>query len=172
MLRQEYKHYHIEPFWDEEFKTLNYVHEPFNDPDKVSEWINLGFSSRFAGNMCDMRYPQPSWNNKFIAIYESMGWKDIGTSYYQMKPGTVLPEHRDLYKTYLKKFNLQGNENSIRRAVVFLEDWQPGHYIDCMGRPFVDWKAGDVVEWIYSTPHTAANIGLVDRYTLQVTGHI
>jgi len=52
-----------------------------------------------------------------------------------------------------------------------LETLQPGHYLDCMGRAFVDWRAGDVVEWTYDTPHTAANIGMTPRYTLQVTGH-
>jgi hypothetical protein len=32
--------------------------------------------------------------------------------------------------------------------------------------------AGDVVVWPYDTPHMAANMGLIPRYTLQITGHI
>jgi hypothetical protein len=53
-----------------------------------------------------------------------------------------------------------------------LEDWQLGHYLDCNGKAFVHWQAGDVVEWTFDTPHSAANIGMTDRYTLQVTGWI
>lgn len=172
MSTQKYKKYHIEKFWDEEFKTLNYVREPFNDPESVNQWIYMGFGPNIVGDMCDMKYPQPSWNHKFVAIYENMGWKDVGTSYYRMAPGTVMPEHRDLYKTYIKKFNLSGRENTVCRAVIFLEDWQQGHYLDCMGQAVVHWQAGDVIEWVYDTPHSAANIGTIDRYTLQITGHL
>lgn len=172
MVTHEYRTYSIEKFWDDSFKTLNYVREPFNDPDAVNRWVHLGFGPKIVGEMCDMKQPQPVWNEKFIALYEEMGWKDIGTSYYRMTPGTVMPTHQDLYKNYLKKFNLEGRESFIRRAIVFLEDWQPGHYLDCMGQAFVHWRAGDVVDWIYDTPHSAANVGLTDRYTLQITGHL
>lgn len=167
-----YKNYHIEKFWDDEFKTLDYNREPFNDPESVNQWLHLGFGPKMVGEMCDMRKPQPRWNHIFIEMYEKMGWKDVGTSYYRMTPGTVIPEHRDLYKTYVQKFGLQTQENTIRRAVIFLEDWSPGHYLDCMGQAFVHWRAGDVVEWTYDTPHSAANIGFTDRYTLQITGHL
>ena len=168
----DHKTYHIEPFWDDEFKRLDYVYEPFNDPDSVNRWIHLGFGPRICGAMCDMRRPQPSWNHRFVEFFEARGWKDVGTSYYRMSPGTVMPEHSDLYRMYIKRFNLEGRENSVRRALILLEDWRQGHYLDCQGRAFVHWRAGDVVEWIYDTPHTAANIGFEDRYTLQITGHV
>ena len=172
MAIHECKQYQIEKFWDNEFKTLDYVREPFNDPDSVNRWINQGFSANITGELCDMRRPQPSWNRQFVEYYQEKGWFDIGTSYYRMTSGTVMPEHQDLYKAYIKRFRLEGQEPWIRRALVFLEDWKPGHYLDCMGQPFVNWKAGDVVEWVYDTPHTAANIGFADRYTLQITGHL
>ena len=119
-----------------------------------------------------MRKEQPSWNNQFINIYKEMGWKDIGTSYYRMDTGTVLPTHRDLYAKYVKLHNLQRQEKRIRRAVVFLEDWMPGHYSEIDGSGFVNWEAGTVLEWEYDTPHAAANIGIEPRYTLQITGWV
>lgn len=163
--------YHIDPFWDDEFKKLEYHHEPFNDPKSVERWLAMGFGEKICGAMCDMKHRQPSWNKKIIEYFESRGWQDVGTSYYCMSPGTVMPEHSDLYRAYIKKFGLEEKTHTIRRALILLEDWKPGHYLDCMGRAFVHWRAGDVVEWTYDTPHTAANIGSVDRYTLQVTGH-
>jgi hypothetical protein len=69
-------------------------------------------------------------------------------------------------------FNLQGQEQSIRRAVVLLEDWKSGHYFEGLGTPLTQWKAGQVIEWTYDTPHLAANIGFEPRYTLQITGHL
>jgi hypothetical protein len=164
--------YHIERFWDDEFKTLNYIQEPFNDPKSVNLWISQGYQSKITGDLCDMRHRLPLWANKFVEIYEHQGWKDIGIAFYRMRTGTVMPVHGDLYKRYIELFNLQGKETSIRRAVVLLEDWMPGHYLEADGKPYVNWRAGDTVEWEFDAPHSAANIGLEDRYTLQITGHV
>lgn len=162
----------ITPFWNNEYKTLDYINEPFNDDPNVQHWLDLGFPNKFTGDMCDMRSPQPSFNRRFIQMFERYGWKDIGTSYYRMMPGTILPTHSDLYIKYVNLFNLQGQEHTIRRAIVFLEDWQSGHYFEAMGKPMVPWSRGTCVEWTYDTPHMAANTGITPRYTLQITGHV
>jgi hypothetical protein len=164
--------YRLEPFWDSEFKQLVYVNEPFNDDPNLAHWLAQGFPGKFTGDMCDMRHQQPSWNQQFIDHFESQGWNNIGTSYYRMMPGTILPTHGDLYVKYIKLFDLQGLEHTIRRAIVFLEDWQSGHYFEGLGQPMTEWSAGQVVEWTYDTPHLAANMGPTPRYTLQITGHM
>ena len=164
--------YHIEPFWDDEFKHIAYIQEPFNDPDSVARWISQGYHTKICGDLCDMRHTLPTWHGKFIEIYEQWGWKDIGLAFYRMPTGTVMPVHQDLYRRYIEVFSLQGQEQSIRRALVLLEDWKPGHYLEVAGLPYVNWRAGDTVEWTYDEPHMAANIGLQDRYTLQITGHL
>jgi hypothetical protein len=164
--------YSMAKFWDDEFKTLDYINEPFNDDPNVARWLELGYPGKFTGDMCDMRSSQPSWNSAFIKTFEQLGWKDVCTSYYRMMPGTILPTHGDLYLKYIELFNLQGQEQNIRRAVVFLEDWAPGHYAEYQNEPFVKWRAGATVEWQYDDPHMAANMGATPRYTLQITGHL
>jgi hypothetical protein len=171
MATHELIKYHVPAFWDDEFKHLNYINESFNDPDSLNHWTGLGFANRFTGDMCDMRSPQPTWNRAIVDVFAEMGWQDIGTSYYRMMPGTILPTHGDLYKKYIELFDLQGQEHTVRRAVIFLEDWQSGHYFEGNGEPLVKWRAGDTVEWVYNTPHMAANMGFTPRYTLQITGH-
>jgi hypothetical protein len=172
MATQDLFKYHLPVFWDDEFKKLDYVNEEFNDTANLERWTALGYANKFTGDMCDMRRPQPSWNYQFVKIFQEMGWKDIGTSYYRMSTGTILPTHSDLYLRYVDIFKLQGQEHDIRRAIVFLEDWRPGHYFEGNDQPFVNWRAGDVVEWEYDAPHLAANLGLDPRYTLQITGHL
>lgn len=164
--------YQLSPFWNDEYKNLDYINEPFNDTCLIAQWLEQGYSNRFTGDMCDMRSVQPSWNQRIIEIFSGLGWKDIGTSYYKMNTGAVLPTHSDLYVKYIDLFDLKGKEHTIRRAVLFLEDWQPGHYAEYMGQAFVNWRAGATVEWHYDTPHMAANLGPTPRYTLQITGHI
>ena len=172
MTTHSYYRYQLYPFWDSEYKTLDYVNEKFNDSKLLNLWLSLGYANQFTGDMCDMRSPQPTWNQRFIEIFAGMEWKDIGTSYYRMATGTILPTHGDLYLKYIDLFDLKGREHTIRRAIVFLEDWKSGHCLEIIGRPITDWKAGTVIEWPYDTPHMAANIGLEPRYTLQITGHV
>ena len=164
--------YKIPKFWDDSYKTLDYIQEPFNDLEGLQLWREQGYGDKITGYMCDMRQAQPSWNQQFINIYREMGWQDIGTSYYRMDTGTVLPRHRDLYRKYIELFSLQGQEHRIRRAIVFLEPWSSGHYAECCDVPVVDWQAGTVIEWAFDAPHVAANLGLAPRYTLQITGHV
>ena len=172
MATHEILKYYIPKFWDDEFKQLNYVNEHFNDIVSIENWMSQGYANKFTGDMCDMRSTQPSWNQRFVNIYTELGWKDIGTSYYRMGTGTILPTHSDLYLRYVELFKLQGQEHRIRRAIVFLENWKPGHYAEYNSTAKVDWQAGDVVEWCYDAPHMAANMGLEPRYTLQITGHL
>lgn len=164
--------YQLQTFWDDEYKQLDYMNESFNDVAQLKTWQTQGYPNQFTGDMCDMRNKQPTWNQRFVDFFAEQGWKNIGTSYYRMNTGTVLPTHGDLYLKYIELFDLQGQEHTIKRAVIFLEDWQPGHYAEYMNEAFVNWKAGAVVEWTYDTPHMAANLGLVPRYTLQITGHL
>jgi len=172
MATHEIVKYFLQVFWDDEYKRLNYINEPFNDTENTRCWIEQGYPAKFTGDMCDMTQPQPSWNQQFIDIFADLGWKDIGTSYYKMNTGTVLPTHGDLYTKYIELFDLRGQEHTIRRAIVFLEDWHPGHYAEYLDQPLVKWQAGTVIEWPYDTPHMAANLGLEPRYTLQITGHM
>jgi hypothetical protein len=165
--------FNIEPFWGDAYKHLDYEKEPFNNPNDTSRWLDMGFADNFVGSMCDMRKIQPVWNNAIIAKFEIlMGWQDVCTSYYRMDPGTILPKHHDTYKRYIEIFELEMLHASVFRAIIFLEDWQSGHYLEVADEPVTEWKAGDVVTWWYDTPHLAANMGYTPRYTLQITGHV
>ena len=172
MATHESSKYNIPVFWDNEFKRLEYIKEPFNDPVSVNTWISQGYQSKITGDLCDMRHRLPDWASRFIEYYEDLGWQDIGLAFYRMHTGTVMPNHSDLYRRYIELFDLAGRESTIRRALVLLEDWKSGHYLEVLGSPVVEWSAGTVLEWTYDTPHMAANIGLEDRYTLQITGHV
>ena len=96
---------------------------------------------------------------------------DIAFSVQKMLPGMILPYHSDKYGFYLSRHqNL--TIDKIQRIIVFLEDWQPGHVSEINGDSHTQWKQGDWITWYGSTPHLAANLGSVDRYTLQITGII
>ena len=162
----------IDPFWDDEYKFLNYERGYFNNNQDLTRWVDQGYHhGKFFGDLCDMCSPQPSWNDRFIKHFENLKWKDVCTSYYRMSTGTILPMHSDTYKKYIEIFKVK-SINTVRRGLVFLEDWQSGHYLEVDGKPILEWQRGDYVIWEGETLHMAANIGTTLRYTLQVTGHL
>lgn len=156
----------ITPFWEYQHRYLNYVREPFNCQEDLILWRSQGYSQEhFTGEMYDMRNLMPAWTEKFLNVFEGT---NIGLSFYKMNTCNILPQHRDTYYRYIKLFNIQ-DTSKIHRAVIFLEDWQPGHIFEIERTPVTNWKAGEYVLWQYDAEHMAANLGLEPRYTLQVT---
>jgi hypothetical protein len=97
--------------------------------------------------------------------FEHLSW-----SFYKMAPGTILPEHVDIFTKFKQLYDTKGK--TIVRSLMMMEDWKPGHYLDINGVASTNWKAGDYYTWEEDCPHTAANIGITNRYTLQITGLI
>lgn len=159
--------FHTRPWWTHEHRELDYQHEEFNDPDTVDRWRLVGFTQqRFTGDLYDMRRPEPEmigpWRD--LLPIEHFSW-----SFYRMRPGDVLPLHHDTYAAFRRIYGIDPAHH-IRRYIIFLEDWRPGHYFEIDGTAIIDWCAGDTVYWHDDINHVAANIGQDPRYTLQITG--
>lgn len=151
---------------NEDYKNIDYVTEPFNDQKMISEWRSLYGNIYGTGDMADYRHAQPQWTNKLIDFF---GFRNSGTSFYRMGPGKILPYHSDTYLKYVKYHKIT-EVKKIHRVVIFLEDWKPGHIFEVDGHPVYNYSKGTYVLWQNDTPHLAANIGIHDRYTLQITG--
>ena len=160
---------HIASWWGLKHRDFDYHNEPFNNPDDLARWREMGFTQTvFTGDMYDMRNPEPEWYEGFEAYFKT--WRNIGWSFYRMRPGTILPLHSDTYAKY-KQIHQLTDTGKIWRAVIFLEDWQSGHYLEIDNTPINKWQAGNYVAWNNDVEHLAANMGTTDRYTLQLTGH-
>jgi hypothetical protein len=164
---RNYKRTWFHDFWGDSHRTLLYTNEPFNNLKDLIEWRNLGYTQeRFTGDLYDMRNPEPEWMQEFRVRVpvQNFSW-----SIYRMRPGDVLPNHSDTYAAFRRVHNLSDHD-TICRYVVFLEDWQSGHYFEIDGEPITGWIRGTAIAWQDGTPHLAANMGKTDRYTLQLTG--
>ena len=157
---------HVDPWWHT-YGDLEYVNEPFNDTASVELWRSLGYTqTRFTGDMYDMRREEPDWIDAFRSHFP---WQHFSWSVFRMRPGSVLPNHSDTYARFVKIYDIQ-DLTAIHRAVVFIEDWQSGHYLEIDGNPITKWIAGDIYIWHNDVKHLAANNGMTNRYTLQITG--
>lgn len=158
---------HIDPWWDESFKSLDYEYYPIKNTWDEERWISEGYKNvTLNGALYGMPNPMPEYAQPFLTMF---AWQNVGISFFRMSTLDMLPTHQDHYTSYVKKFNIV-DLNSIWRCVVFLEDWKSGHYLEIDGRPWMPWRKGDWVVWNYSVPHFAGNFGTEPRYTLQITG--
>lgn len=162
-----YKTGHVDSWWDDSFKHLNYEIPELTNTYDIIEWDKQGFSGfKYGGGIYNMKNHLPDYAKPFLSLFN---WKNVSLQFFILKTMWAVPPHSDGYPGYLKRNNID-NINHVCRAVVFLEDWKSGHYLEVDGNPIVDWQAGDWVWWRGDTPHYAANIGLENRYTLQITG--
>jgi hypothetical protein len=80
----------------------------------------------------------------------------------------IMPQHVDHFNTYCRIFEV--DRKDVYRALLFLEDWQPGQYLEIEKKALTSWKAGDYVMWQADVEHASANIGTSERFALQITG--
>lgn len=159
---------HITPFWDSSFKNFDYVRQPLM-LSEIDAWVSKGYDhvKSFSGMMYDNRNPMPEWVKGFEGQF---GLTNQTYNFYKMSTLEIMPEHNDHYNTYIKLFD--ADPSKVYRVLVMMEDWKPGHYLEIASKGFVNWRAGDYFMWENFCPHAAANIGVEDRYTLQITGEM
>jgi hypothetical protein len=151
--------------WDDEYKNFDYTRQPITG-EEADIWRKQGYThDTTTGKMYDSRNPMPEWVNKVASL---LNLRNPGFVFYRMDTLDIMPVHTDHFNTYCRVFNKDRKE--VRRAIVFLEEWKPGHYFEVEGNGVVNYKAGEYVLWTPDAPHAASNIGVEPRYTLQITG--
>lgn len=149
----------------EDYRDLSWRKQPIMESE-ISTWRDQGYYHQsFSGYMYDSKNPMPEFVE---GVGQEIGLHSCGYVIYRMDTLDIMPTHVDHFETYMKVFN-QPRDNIVR-ALVLLEDWKPGHYLEVDGTGHTNWKAGDYWLWSADVPHAASNIGRLPRYTLQITG--
>lgn len=157
---------HITPNWSaEDLNKLSFVEDYHKDKFLNETYIAAGHSlDQMRIGLLQEHMGLPEWVKE---VKSNFDLRNMTATIHRLRPGNYLPIHVDLYSKYKEITGVNGN---IHRIIVFLEDWQPGHMLDINNTIYNDWKAGDYVGWTDDTPHAAYNLGMSDRYTLQITG--
>ena len=158
---------HITPVWTDEHVHFPYVKQPIKQSE-IQVWKQKGYyHESFSGGMYDSRNPMPDWVD-YVA--NKIGLTNTGYVFYKMDTLDIMPTHTDHFETYERVFGVE--RDNTYRALVFMEDWKPGHYFEVAGVGKTNWLAGEYAIWHADTPHAASNIGSDSRYTLQITGEL
>jgi hypothetical protein len=166
-VNKRYHFGHVDPWWDDSFKSLNYTYLPIKNTWDEQRWRSEGYASiNLNGALYGMPNPMPDYAEPFVKLFD---WEHVGIGFFRMNTLDMFPVHADHYSSYRTKFNI-ADPSVIWRCIVFLEDWKSGHYMEVDGEPYLNWRKGDWVAWNYDVPHFAGNIGTEPRYTMQITG--
>jgi hypothetical protein len=141
--------------------------EWYKNPNPLEKFDADGISTNLYKDIdtyiCNSNIP-----DVFYKVANQFNLKNYVIAINKMVPGQILPYHSDKYLTYISRNNISLNSN-IARIIVFLHDQKLGHqlWIDhniCLG------NAGSYYGWKNNTKHMSANLGLENRYILQITG--
>lgn len=153
--------------WGLQHRTLSYTKDYFKDSYQESSWTNVGHqASALSLDLHVVKQPY-EWMQYLYDYFPDLD--KLSFCFSRFTPGTYFPMHKDRYAFYSQANQVQ-DPNDIIRYVLFLEDGAPGHMLQISDTVYHNWPAGLCVGWAYDTFHSAANLGLVDRYTLQITG--
>jgi hypothetical protein len=170
MKKHNYSFGHVNPWWDDSFKTLDFQYLPIKNTYDEERWRSQGYTNvRLNGQvvtMATLENNMPEYAEPFLTMFD---WDHTSLNYYCQNTLDLFPLHADAYPTFRKLWNIE-DPDRIWRCIVFLEDWKSGHYFEIDGVGHVNWRRGDYVVWNNAVPHFAANIGIEPRYTLQITG--
>lgn len=117
------------------------------------------------------RINQLWWNADQINFEEiggQLGMEVITISSIRQHPGGVIPWHRDTFFQINQRYPSR-NEVKVR-ANIFLEDWKIGHYIQYDNTVVTHWRQGQGLLWDSEVLHLGANAGMLDKFTLQISG--
>ena len=106
----------------------------------------------------------------FNDLGDQVGVEAVSISMIKQPPGMVNPMHRDTFYQINKKF--PNDTRTKVRANIQLLDWKAGHFLQFNDTVVTHWKANTGYMWDCDVLHLAANAGLEDRYSLQISGFL
>ena len=119
------------------------------------------------------------WFNSDQIDYKEIGsqlnMEVVTVSSILQPPGNVITLHKDTFFQINKKF--PNDKRTKVRANIFLQDWEVGHIIQykdpkSIWKTSTCWNQGQGFLWDSDIIHIGANIGLTDKYTLQISGFL
>lgn len=158
---------HIVPQWEmAEYRALEYVLARHKDAELNDLYAAAGHD-RDAMTIYNYFEPRPMPASMRYILTHFQDFEHVTTAINLFRPGQYLPMHHDLYNRYSQLHHVQGR--TIWRAVIMLEDCEPGQILQIGYTAHARWQAGDVFWWQDHDAHAFYNFSRRDRYAVQIT---
>lgn len=139
--------------------------------NRIDSFLEWGYKKEQTEYLQIFSDEYPKLFEKFIKISKL---DNATSSLIKQYPGNTIPWHYDTHVTLKNKIreNKTLKDKKIIRYMVFLTDWDWGHYF-CVGNNVVhQWRAGDIITWNPIVHHCGSNAGMTPKITLNITGLI
>lgn len=158
-------------------KSTHYPITMVNDAEKIGldldktpmfdgALVNEGSSCRMISDFIGLDYDTANAGAQRDYGYES---------FHMQRPGQFLMYHHDLYYAVIRDADpeLAWKPEKLRRFVVFMEDWVPGHIWIAGNTTYSHWRKGECITWNWQDmPHGTANLSPKVRYSVHLTGYM
>jgi hypothetical protein len=159
---------HIMPQWDmEAYRRLDYT-LAYHKDTALNDLYAAAGHDRERMTIYNYFQPNPMPNSMAYILQHFDMLENIAAAVNLFRPGQYLPMHSDLYNRYSRLHDVGGRP--IWRAIVMLEDCEPGQILQIGYTAHARWEAGRVFWWRDSDEHAFYNFSRSDRYAVQLTG--
>lgn len=162
----------LAPCWDlSEFQGLDMTRDTLKSSSTpITTYTDAGHNLQ---NMCVNFYHESQLMPAFMStVKQHFNFvTNLVTAINLLEPGCYLPWHIDGYDRFRQVFDIT-DSNRIYRALVMVQDSQPGQYVHIDRAVYHEWCAGDWFAWTGCTWHATYNLSTQDRYIIQLTGMI
>lgn len=149
----------ITDFWSEHFVDYEFPHR-----------VNAGQRDYFHPN-----YSQP--NAEILQAFgdevpckdqfmQAVGAEKGSISLICLEPGQVIPVHKDSFYKLRQDYNVEIDD--CIRYLIFLQDWELGHFAEFRETCITKWHKGDVWKFDSHSAHYAVNASQTNFITCQV----
>jgi hypothetical protein len=99
-------------------------------------------------------------------FFKSLSIDKGSISWICMDPSQVIPVHTDNFYKLRSQYNV--DISRCIRYLIFLEDWEFGHFVEFTECVITKWTKGDVWKFDSESPHWAVNAGNTKFITCQI----
>ena len=139
--------------------------------DRIQSFRDWGFKKEQTEYIQIFSNEYPNLFKKFIKV---SGLAHATSSLIKQYPGNIIPWHYDTHITFKNKIEKNKNlkNKKILRYMVFLTDWDWGHYFHYGNHVMQPWKAGETWDLTGGIYHGSANCGVTPKITMHWSGKL
>jgi hypothetical protein len=113
------------------------------------------------------------WFEPLKELFPEFGKDKLGISLFIQPPGHTIWSHVDTYSSFIRRTGDEKPDySSLRRYMVFVRDWDWGHFFHMGNAQLGGWQAGDLYSITPGVFHGSANAGLSPKITIHWSGEL
>lgn len=113
------------------------------------------------------------WFPKLKKLFPQFKKDKLGISLFIQPPGHTIWSHVDTFSSFIRRTgDDRPNYRNLKRFMVFVRDWDWGHFFHMGNANLSQWKAGDLYNITPGVFHGSANAGLSPKITIHWSGEI